>query len=69
MNSTQSLEPHQQRMIDEFSELSQRLTNLRRFFDTPHFKDLPEAERVRMKAQELFMAGYEDILSQRIAAI
>jgi hypothetical protein len=69
MNPTQSLEPHQQRMIDEHSELSQRLSDLRRFFDNPYFKDLPEAERVRMKAQELFMTGYENILSQRIAAI
>lgn len=65
MNSTQSLES----LIDELSELSQRLSNLRHFFDTPHFKNLPEAERVRMKAQELFMTGYDDILSQRIAAI
>lgn len=64
-----ALQQLQQRMHEEHSELSQRLSNLRHLFDHPHFKDLPEAEQVRMKTQELFMTGYEDILSQRIAAI
>ncbi len=64
-----ALQPHQQRMLEEHSELSQRLSNLRHFFDNPYFKDLSEAEQVRIQAQELFMSGYEEILSQRIAAI
>jgi hypothetical protein len=38
-----------------------------RFFDTELFASLPEAEKVRLKAQHCYMAGYLEILDQRIA--
>ena len=56
--------PHQQRVIDERRDLTEKLHKLILFFDTPIFRnDLEEAER-----QKMFMTIYRDILTERINA-
>ena len=61
--------PHQQRVIDERRDLTEKLHKLILFFDTPIFRnDLEEAERVRLREQKMFMTIYRDILTERINA-
>lgn len=60
--------PHEQRVIDEHRELTERLNKLQAFFALPLFLGLPEAERMRLRAQAMFMEGYQAILRERIDA-
>lgn len=60
--------PHEQRVIDEHRDLTEKLNKLRAFFDLPIFRGLADAEQVRLRAQAGFMAGYQDMLHQRINA-
>lgn len=69
MNISQNLEPHEIRMVEEHSQLSERLSSLRHFFDTSTFHTLPEDEKARMKSQELFMTGYESVLGDRLKVV
>ena len=62
-------EPHQQRLVDEHRELTLRLNKLRGFFSTPIFAALDNAEQARMRAQAVFMRGYQDMLEERIEAM
>ena len=62
-------EPHQQRVVDEHRELTLRLNKLRGFFSTPIFAALDNAEQARMRAQAVFMRGYQDMLEERIEAM
>lgn len=61
-------QPHQQRVIDEHKDLTEKLNKLLGFFKTPMFASLPEAERARLRMQAKFMDGYADVLAQRIEA-
>lgn len=61
--------PHQQRVIDEHRELTVKLNNLRGTFSTPMFAALDAAEQSRMRAQAVFMRGYQDMLEERIEAM
>jgi hypothetical protein len=63
-----TLQPHQQRVVSERDELSDRLGKLLAFFQTPTFVGLPEAERSRLRNQARFMDGYAAVLEERIAA-
>jgi hypothetical protein len=60
--------PHQQRVVEELDQLSERLSRLCHFFDTSTYSDLSEAEKARLQAQEHFMRGYQLMLECRIAA-
>ena len=60
--------PHEQRVIDEHRDLTEKLNKLRTFFDTPIFRGLAAAEQVRLGAQAGFMYGYQDMLRERINA-
>jgi hypothetical protein len=60
--------PHEQRVIDEHRDLTEKLNKLRGFFDTPIFRGLAEAEQMRLRAQAGFMDGYQDMLRERISA-
>ena len=61
--------PHQQRVVDEKTELDERLGKLHDFIqENPIFKTLPEDEQKRLQRQDLVMAEYSQILSERIAA-
>jgi hypothetical protein len=63
-----SLQPHQQRVVDEKNELSERLAKLLGFFQGPIFPTLSDAERSRLRNQARFMDGYAAVLEERIAA-
>lgn len=63
-----TLAPHQQRVVDEKTELSDRLSKLLNFFHTPIFAGLDAAEKARLRSQARFMDGYCAVLEERIAA-
>lgn len=62
--------PHQQRVVEEFDQLQERLTKLQQFIE--HMDDGEVAisghERQRLIAQEIAMSNYADILAKRIDA-
>lgn len=61
--------PHQQRVYDEFGEVSDRLVKLEAFIAGGGvFEKLDPAEQRRLKAQSESMSDYRDILGERIAA-
>lgn len=63
-----SLQPHQQRVVDEKAELDYRLANLRAFL-TGKARELVDAsEFQRLKLQADIMGVYSEVLGQRIAA-
>jgi hypothetical protein len=62
------LQPYQQRVVDEKTELDERLTKLIAFFDNPIFAGLDAAEQERMKRQADHMTNYSVVLGERIAA-
>ena len=65
------MQAHQQRVVDEKSELDGRLTKLLAFIDGGQgttFKSLNEPERERLCRQGAVMREYSDILADRIAA-
>lgn len=63
-----TMQPHQQRVVDEKCELDARLAKLIPFFDTPIFAALDEGEKSRLERQEEAMKAYSAILTERIAA-
>ena len=63
-----TLAPHQQRVVDERAELSDRLSKLLNVFQTPIFVGLDAAEKARLRSQARFMDGYCAVLEERIAA-
>ena len=63
-----SLQPHQERVVAEKTELSDKLSKLLAFFQSPIFSTLSEAEQSRLRNQARFMDGYSAVLAERIAA-
>lgn len=63
------LQPHQQRVVDEKSELDKKATALSNFIATsPIFDTVDPAEQERLKEQNDVMWQYSAILGARIAA-
>lgn len=63
------MEPHQQRVVDEKTELDKKATALSNFIGTsPIFDTLDVAEQERLKEQNDVMWQYSEILGARIAA-
>ena len=63
------MQPHQQRVVDEKTELDVKLSALSKFIsESPIFAKLPDAERARLVCQEEVMTDYSEILGERIAA-
>jgi hypothetical protein len=60
--------PHQERVVTEKDELSEKLAKLLAFFQSETFSGLSEAERSRLRNQARFMDGYAAVLEERIAA-
>ena len=56
------MQPHQQRVVDEKTELDERLTKLIAFFENPVFVELPDDEQDRMKRQADHMTNYSVVL-------
>lgn len=63
-----SLQPHQQRVVDEYNELFERTTKLGLFFDTKIFAGLDPAEKERLNRQWQIMQKYGEVLAERISA-
>jgi len=62
-----SLQPHQQRVIDERDELQVRADALERFIlGNPIYPTLPTEERRDLSEQLVHMRAYLGILNQRI---
>ena len=62
------MQPHQQRVVDEYNQTSERVTKLSEFIRGDVYPKLPEAEQDRLRRQELLMTGLVQILAERIAA-
>lgn len=64
-----TVQPHQQRVIDEKAALDKNAKALSNFIGlNPVFETLDPAEQERMKVQNDLMWQYSEILGQRIAA-
>ena len=67
------MQPHQQRVVDEKTELDAKLEKLKAFIGNSGlnpsaiFEGLPPAERSRLVRQASIMEEYSDILRERIA--
>lgn len=63
------MQPHQQRVVDEKAELNDKLSKLGAFItSSPIFSKLNKAEQERLKRQQGLMAGYSEVLDERIEA-
>ena len=62
------MQPHQERVVAEKTELDDKLTKLKSFEAGPIYRSLPEDEQKRLSSQADVMQQYSDILGQRIAA-
>jgi len=60
--------PHQQRVVDEKTELDAKLAKLDAFGRTEFFEMLSADEKNRLNRQHFAMEDYSRILSERIAA-
>lgn len=65
---TDSLLPHQQRVIAERDQLNTRLTSLRAFIASDTFRQVDKAERMRLLRQEQVMTEFAQVLTERIDA-
>ncbi len=63
------MQPHQQRVVDEKTELDKKAKALSEFIgNNPIFETLDPAEQERLKEQNDVMWQYSEILGARIAA-
>lgn len=60
------LEDYQKRVVDEKSELSEKLIKLSEFIQSENFEKLSDTDKSDLKSQYLFMSLYFDKLSERI---
>lgn len=68
-NTAMTYAPHQQRVVDEKTELDERRAKLGDFITVnPIFQGLTEAEQERLKRQRKIMSEYSDVLGERIDA-
>lgn len=63
-----TLQPHQQRVVDEKTELELKLSALRGFLYGSVFNGLTSYEQALLLLQEHIMTAYSDVLRQRIKA-
>ncbi len=61
-------QPFQQRVVNEKTELDEKLSSLSLFLVTPTYESLPPNERIRLGRQREVMTTYSDILGERIKA-
>ena len=67
MEQTVSLQPHQQRVVEEYNELVEKTSKLGAFIlDNPIYRSLEEDEQKDMKIQYDAMCIYTDALERRI---
>ena len=61
-----TLQPHQQRVINEKREIDERIEKLNVFFNTETFRNLSRQEVFLLIEQEDSMSQYSGILTRRI---
>ena len=61
-------QPHQQRVVDEKTELDAKLDKLVAFFEMPMFKTIQIEEQMRLAKQCEYMSLYSQVLGDRIDA-
>lgn len=66
MKPYETLLPHQQRVVQEHTELTVRTEKLDLFTRTDTYHALPDAERKRLDRQLKIMDLYLDVLQERI---
>ena len=67
MKPLEHMEPHEQRVVKELKELTDKREKLAYFIaQHPRFKELPEAEQERLRRQFDIMVRYEGVLRERI---
>lgn len=59
---------HQQRVRDEKADLDFKIANLRAFIGIDDFAALHQFEQERLRRQLMYMAGYANVLEERIKA-
>lgn len=62
------MQPHQQRVVDEKSELDVKRAKLTVFMASETYHSLDNAEQARLSRQAAVMAQYSNILAERITA-
>lgn len=62
------MQPHQQRVVDEKSELDKKLEALKKFFTSEIFLKLNPDEQERLERQASHMSAYSQVLGERVAA-
>lgn len=63
------MQPHQQRVVDEKTELDIKLEKLEQFIlSNSLFQKLSTDEQIRMCRQQNAMKSYSEVLGERIAA-
>lgn len=60
------MQPHQQRVVEELKELTEKLGRLSGFLAGGVFVGLPADEQRRLRRQLHIMQMYEDVLQERI---
>lgn len=66
MSQENTLAPHQARVVDEKTDLDEKLSKLQGFFATDLFKSLPDEGRDLLVTQLGLMQAYSEVLAQRI---
>jgi len=61
------LQPHQQRVLDEYEQLTERAHKLSAFTGSDTFTTLDLAERLRLVRQLAVMTEYRSVLIERVA--
>ena len=67
MKEEKNLQPHEQRVVDERTELIDKITKLHAFFRTEIFKNIQEEDQNLLEEQGQLMMNYSDVLLKRIA--
>jgi Ni,Fe-hydrogenase III component G len=62
------MQPHQERVVVEQSELQDKISKLATFQEGTLFKTLAEDEKERLRRQYRYMLLYSDVLIERIKA-
>jgi hypothetical protein len=63
------MQPHQQRVAEEKTELDAKVKALRDFIQSnPIYGNLPQEEKTRLLEQYNIMCDYSDVLGSRISA-
>lgn len=60
------LQPHQQRVVDERTDLNDKITKIHAFFKNEVFNGLPQEDQDLLNEQSQIMMNYSDILLKRI---